>query len=185
MAVFVAALAVIQVFYLRSSRPLRQIELQSSAVLFTHFTETSDGIQHIRAFGWEQAFLAKLYSELNRSQAPRYLLFCIQRWLTLTLDMLGGVATVVFVTIATKLPHNTSNSAVGLSLLGLMQFGDTAAYFVQHWTELETALGAVRRIKSFVECTPQEKDTVSATPLPDVWPSAGKIDFNALTATYK
>ncbi|KAJ6789510.1 hypothetical protein PWT90_07170 [Aphanocladium album] len=185
MIFFLAVLGLIQFFYLRTSRQLRRIELQSSAALFTRFTETSDGMQHIRAFGWEKALLRKLYVDLDRAQKPRYLLYCIQRWLTVAMDSACAIATIVFIAVATKLPNSTSSSAVGLSLLGLIQFGDTAAWFIQNFTELETSLGAVRRIRDFVERTPQEHDTVSSTPLPEIWPSEGKIDFSALTATYK
>ncbi|KAJ6780152.1 hypothetical protein PWT90_01968 [Aphanocladium album] len=184
MIFFMVVLGLVQFFYLRTSRQLRQVELQSSAALFTQFTESSEGMTHIRAFGWEDAFRHKLCNELNRSQKPRYLLYCIQRWLTLSMDSVAAVSTVVFIAVATKLPSNTTDAAVGLAMLGLIQFSDTAVELVKYWTHLETALGAVRRIKDFITDTPQERDPPSAT-LPDVWPSAGKIDFNALTATYK
>ncbi|TQV90796.1 multidrug resistance protein MDR [Cordyceps javanica] len=181
----VVVLCSIQFFYLRSSRQLRQLELESSAALFTQFTEATDGIQHIRSFGWEEAFRRRLYARLDRSQKPRYLLYCIQRWLTLSTDITSAVATVVIITIATKLPGKTTDAAVGLAMLSLIGFSTTATTFIQYWTSLETSLGAVRRVKQFVINTPQEKDDVSSGPLPVVWPSAGTIDFNALTATYK
>ncbi|KAJ4147018.1 hypothetical protein LMH87_001571 [Akanthomyces muscarius] len=185
MALLLALLAVIQVFYLRSSRQLRQIELESSAALFTLFTEASEGVQHIRSFGWQQHFRRELYAKLDRSQKPTYLLYCIQRWLTLSLDITSAVTSVILVSVTTSLPSQTTSAAVGLAMLGLMGFSETANVFIQSWTSVETGLGAVRRIKLFVMNTPQEKDTLSAPPVPDNWPTEGKLDFNCLTATYR
>ena len=185
MALLLALLAVIQVFYLRSSRQLRQIELESSAALFTLFTEASEGVQHIRSFGWQQHFRRELYAKLDRSQKPTYLLYCIQRWLTLSLDITSAVTSVILVSVTTSLPSQTTSAAVGLAMLGLMGFSETANVFIQSWTSVETGLGAVRRIKLFVMNTPQEKDTLSAPPVPDNWPTEGKLDFNCLTAIYR
>ncbi|OAQ97694.1 hypothetical protein LLEC1_03571 [Akanthomyces lecanii] len=185
MALLVALLAVIQVFYLRSSRQLRQIELESSAALFTLFVEASDGVQHIRSFGWQDHFRRKLYAKLDRSQKPTYLLYCIQRWLTLSLDVTSAVTSIVLVSVTTLLPSKTTSAAVGLAMLGLMDFSATANLFIQGWTSVETGLGAVRRIKMFAMNTPQEKDALSGPPVPDNWPNTGKLDFNSLTATYK
>lgn len=178
-------LFIIQVFYLRSSRQLRQLELEASSSLFTRFTETTEGIHHIRSFGWQKSFRRKLYAELDRSQKPTYLLYCIQRWLTLTMDLTSTVACLALVSLSLKLPHATSDAAVGLAMLSLIGFSSTATGYIQTWTAFETSFGAIRRIKLFVLSTPQEKDTLSGPPLPENWPINGLIDFNAVSATYK
>ncbi|KAM3468119.1 hypothetical protein MY5147_008259 [Beauveria neobassiana] len=164
---------------------LRQLEVESSSAIFTHFTETNDGIHHIRSFNWQESYRQKLYAKLDRSQKPTYLLYCIQRWLTLSMDIMSAVASIVLIGVVTTLPGKTSNAAVGLAMLSLMGFSGTATVYVQLWTSFETAFGAVRRIKQFVMSTPQEQDALSGPSPPINWPSAGKIDFNALTATYR
>ncbi|KAM3492211.1 hypothetical protein MY3957_004498 [Beauveria namnaoensis] len=166
-------------------RQLRQLELESSSAIFTHFTESNDGIHHIRSFNWQESYRQKLYAKLDRSQKPTYLLYCIQRWLTLSMDIMSAVASIVLIGVVTTLPGKTSNAAVGLAMLSLMGFSGTATVYVQLWTSFETAFGAVRRIKQFVMSTPQEQDALSGPSPPINWPSAGKIDFNALTATYR
>lgn len=178
-------LSVIQVFYLRSSRQLRQLELEASSSLFTRFTETSEGIHHIRSFCWQKSYRRKLCAELDRSQKPTYLLYCIQRWLTLTMDLTSTVASIVLVSLSLNLPHATSDAAVGLAMLSLIGFSNTATGYIQTWTAFETSLGAIRRIKLFALNTPQEQDTLSGPPLPENWPTNGLIDFNAVSATYK
>ncbi|KAJ6780150.1 hypothetical protein PWT90_01966 [Aphanocladium album] len=52
---------------------------------------------------------------------------------------------------------------------------------------LETALGAIRRVLQFVMETPQEdaEEPDRATEETGAWPTAGQIDFMAVTATYQ
>ncbi|KAM3518260.1 hypothetical protein NHJ13051_008319 [Beauveria bassiana] len=185
MLLLTVVLFLTQLYYLRTSRQLRQLELESSSAIFTHFTESNDGIHHIRSFNWQESYRQKLYARLDRSQKPTYLLYCIQRWLTLSMDIMSAVASIVLIGVVTTLPGKTSNAAVGLAMLSLMGFSGTATVYVQLWTSFETAFGAVRRIKQFVLSTPQEQDALSGPSPPINWPSAGKIDFNALTATYR
>lgn len=178
-------LTITKVFYVRSSRQLRHLELEASASLLTRFTETSEGIHHIRSFGWQENFRRELYAELDRSQKPTYLLYCVQRWLTLTTDLTSTVASLAVVCLSLKFPHATSDAAVGLAMLCLIGFSSTATGYIQTWAAFETSFGAIRRIQSFVLGTPQEKDTLSGPPLPENWPTSGLIDFNAVSATYK
>lgn len=177
-------LSIVRVFYLRSSRQLRRLELEASSSLFTRFTETSEGIHHIRSFGWQASFRRRLFIELDRSQKPTYLLYCIQRWLTLTMDLTSTVASLVLVSLSLRLPDSTSDAAVGLAMLSLIGFSSTATGYVQTWTAFETSLGAILRIMQFVRGTPQEQDTISGPPLPNNWPANGRIDFNAVSSTY-
>ncbi|KAK3181199.1 hypothetical protein K4F52_007474 [Lecanicillium sp. MT-2017a] len=48
--------SLVQYFYLRTSRQLRVRELEARSPLFTKFTETANGILHIRAFKWQDNF---------------------------------------------------------------------------------------------------------------------------------
>lgn len=183
-AFILAALYVIQVFYLRTSRQLRLLELESSEILFTHFTETSNGIQHIRSFGWQDEYITQLFGILNDSQKPYYLLFCVQRWLSLALDFTATTSAIILTYLSLFLPGTTSDNAVGLALLTLVTFSFNGSFLIRSWTNLETTLGAVARIKDFCADTPIEKDTLRGSELPENWPTAGLIDFNVVSASY-
>ncbi|OAR03170.1 hypothetical protein LLEC1_03577 [Akanthomyces lecanii] len=184
MTFILVALYAIQVFYLRTSRQLRLLELESSESLFAHFTETSDGIQHIRSAGWEDEFLAQLYHRLSRSQKPYYLLFCVQQWLSYALDSTATVSAVVLTYLSLFLPHATTDNAVGLALLTLVTFSSVGSFLIRAWTNLETTLGAVARIKDFCANAPLEQDTLRGPELPENWPTTGLIDFNGVGASY-
>ncbi|KAJ3474487.1 hypothetical protein NLG97_g9822 [Lecanicillium saksenae] len=71
-----------------------------------------------------------------------------------------------------------------LSLLNIIGFNLGASFLIYAWTNLETGLGAVSRVKSFCLDTPQEKDTLCGLELEAQWPSRGRRDFNCVSANY-
>lgn len=82
---------VLQKYYLRTSRQMRLLDLEAKSPLYSHFIESLQGLGTIRAFGWAEEFNKKNLQILNISQKPYYLLFCIQKWLALILDLLVTV----------------------------------------------------------------------------------------------
>ncbi|KAJ6785360.1 hypothetical protein PWT90_03235 [Aphanocladium album] len=185
MILILGVIYVIQYFYLRTSRQLRILELESSSALITHFTESSSGIYHIRSFRWQKAYLEQLYEALARSQRPYYLFFCGQRWLAVALDLTSAIAAIILVLISVKVRGDASQSSVGLAMYTLVGFTEAAALVISAWTTLETCLGAVSRIKDFATETPIEKDTLKGPEVNSVWPNNGRLDFNCISTSYE
>ena len=53
------------------------------------------------------------------------------------------------------------------------------------WTSLETSLGAIARLRSFINDTPKEdRPEESFLPPPD-WPTTGSIDMKDVTEGYR
>lgn len=81
---------------------MRHLDLEAKSPLYRQFTETMNGVITIRAFGWKSAFLQENHKLLDYSQKPYYLLFCIQRWLAVVMDLF--VAGIAIVLVRTQLP---------------------------------------------------------------------------------
>lgn len=176
-------LYLVQKYYLRTSRQLRFLDLEAKSPLYTHFLETLHGLATIRAFGWSGASIEKSISLLDQSQRPLYLLYMVQRWLQLVLDLLTMVVAVVLVATATNL-RSTSSSFIGVALINLMSINQELKMIVVNWTNLETSLGAVARIKSFQESIPTEHRTSELENPPSGWPYAGNIELRSVTGAY-
>jgi ABC-type multidrug transport system fused ATPase/permease subunit len=183
--VFLLVLYFIQYFYLRTSRQLRFLDLESKSPLFTHFTETASGMQHIRAFRWKARFRAQLIESLDRSQKPYYYLFCVQRWLGLVLDCCILVTAVVLIAVALAFDERTSETAIGLAMLSLITFSPTLTQVFITWVDLETSLGAISRIRSFCAKTPQEQNSGATVGGLLDWPTFGKVEFRNVRASYQ
>jgi ATP-binding cassette subfamily C (CFTR/MRP) protein 1 len=175
----------IQKFYLRTSRQLRFLDLEAKSPLYTQFNEILEGVATIRAFGWQSFVEEKAKDLLDRSQRPFYFLFAIQRWLTLVLDfVVAAVATILIVLVVT-LRGKLSAGYVGVALLNVVLFSQSIKLLITFWTQLETHIGSVARIKNFTtEPVAEDKDTEDHIP-PSTWPSRGKIEFNDITAFHR
>jgi ABC-type multidrug transport system fused ATPase/permease subunit len=173
----------LQKFYLRTSRQLRLLDLQAKAPLYAHLVESGEGLATIRAFGWQKAVQADAMRLLDRSQRAHYLFFCIQRWLTFVLDMLVAVAAVVLVALAV-VANASSAGGVAIAMSNMLGFSGTLASFITSWTQLETSLGAISRLKAFESTTPQETEKLGACDPPPPWPSSGQVTLQNMAASY-
>lgn len=179
----VCILYVVQKFYLRTSRQLRLLDLEAKSPLYTHFLDTSKGIVTLRAFGFTNEDRAKNMHLLDTSQRPAYLRTMIQQWLTLVLNSVVAVLAVTLTTLAVRL--RTNSGFTGASLVTLMGFGVMLSEMVMFYTELETSLGAITRLKTFDKTAKTEdKDDEDIIP-PEEWPQRGEIILKSVSASYR
>jgi ABC-type multidrug transport system fused ATPase/permease subunit len=173
-------------YYLRTSRQMRFLDLEAKSPLFTLFTETATGLETIRALGAQEQFINDAYRALDHSQKPFYYMFAIQRWLLLSLELLALIVSVSLVALAVYSSKATSPEAFGLGLLRALQMNTLLTGLVEHWTNLETALGAVSRLRSAINGTPAEKTDTNdeILQLPNKWPQRGEIALDNVTARY-
>ncbi|KAF7857097.1 uncharacterized protein EAF02_011330 [Botrytis sinoallii] len=175
---------VLQKFYLRTSRQMRLLDLEAKSPLYSHFIETLSGLTTIRAFGWTEKFREQNLAFLDTSQKPYYLLFCIQRWLGLVLDLLVTALAVILMVLIVKLRTDISPGYVGLALLNVMTFNQSLTLIIKEWTLMETAVGAVSRLKSFAATTVSENLPSEVESVPENWPAFGAIEFKNVKASY-
>lgn len=183
---FVACIVfVLQRFYLRTSRQMRLLDIEAKAPLYSHFLESTSGAATVRAFGWHNSFELACQELLDTSQRPVYLLYCIQQWVGLVLDLIVAALAIILIAVVTTWRNSFSPGAVGVSLLIVMTFNSTLMSLVQYWTLLETSVGAVSRVKSFVATTESEENSTDdfRSPPPE-WPTTGTIAFSNVVATY-
>ncbi|KAJ0103906.1 ABC transporter atnG [Diaporthe amygdali] len=154
--VAVLVMYTLQVFYLRTSCQMRYLDLQAKAPLFALILGMVDGLATIRAFGWQSAFRATSFQRLDELQKPYYLMFCIQRWLALVLDLFVAASAVILVAFDILTPSSTSANAIAISLYAIVNFNESLARLITSWTELEASLGAISRLRDFEKQTPSE-----------------------------
>ncbi|KAF2717369.1 putative ABC multidrug transporter [Polychaeton citri CBS 116435] len=173
---------ILQKFYLRTSRQLRLLDLESKSPLYTQFLDTTKGITTLRAFGFLPYEVQKNAQLIGSSQRPMYLLLMIQQWLNLVLDLVVMLMAAVLTTLAVRL--HTSSGFTGASFVTLMGFGESLSGIVIHYTRLETSIGAVSRLRTFNETVKREdKDAEDIVP-PQHWPQGGVIDLKSVSASY-
>jgi ABC-type multidrug transport system fused ATPase/permease subunit len=126
-----------------------------------------------------------MVSMLDTAQRPYYLLLCIQRWLSLVLNLVVAALTVLLVGMGFALRSKVNPGLLGIALVMMIDLGQVLSSLIQSWTLLETSLGAISRIKDFSEKTPCEENDVQylTQPSPE-WPNRGEIEFADVSISY-
>ncbi|KAH8589323.1 P-loop containing nucleoside triphosphate hydrolase protein [Bisporella sp. PMI_857] len=174
----------VQKYYLRTSRQLRFMDLEAKSPLYTQFIESLSGLSTIRAFGWQQNERDLNLLLLDTSQRPFYLLLMIQRWLSLVLDLVCVALALIVTGLAVKLRDVVSPGFTGVALINIIEFNLSLQGLVMWWTNLETSIGAVSRVRTFSEVTPTEALPQEITPPPQNWPLHGAIKLKNVSASY-
>jgi ABC-type multidrug transport system fused ATPase/permease subunit len=174
----------IQKFYLRTSRQVKSLDLEAKSPLYQQFTETAEGISTVRAFGSQEWFKREFMSRLDQLQTSSYILLCMQRWLSLMLDMVVGAAAVVLVALAC-LTTSSSAGNVGVALTTILTVNTQLQRLISAWTQAESSLESVARTKDYEAVTPNENlPRAKHRKEPDEsWPT-GKIKVHNLTVEY-
>ncbi|GKZ71537.1 hypothetical protein AnigIFM50267_007578 [Aspergillus niger] len=173
----------IQKVYLRTSRQLRFLDLDSRSQLYTNFLDTTRGVTTIRAFGWQDKFATDNIQALDMSQKPYYLLLCLQCWLKVVLDCIMAIIAIGLITL-TVVYRNSTGADIGLALNLMIGANTTLLRLIQNWTSLETSLGAVSRLKDVQERVRSEDDARGAIEPGPRWPSGGELRMQHVTVSY-
>ncbi|KAL5094611.1 hypothetical protein Trisim1_005344 [Trichoderma cf. simile WF8] len=180
----VVAIYLIQRLYLRTSRQLRVLELEYQSSLYQWFLETAEGVVTIRSFGWSFAAEQKSLDALNWSLRPRYALMCVQRWLSLVLNLMVNGIAIALIALAVKWRGTTTGGDIGAALNLILVASTTLVRLVESWTSLEVALGAIARLRNVELFTPREdlpgEDLVTYAG----WPTKGEAHIADLDASY-
>ncbi|CAK7241645.1 MAG: hypothetical protein STHCBS139747_003111 [Sporothrix thermara] len=180
--VLLVVLYCVQKFYLRTSRQMRLLDLEAKSPIYSDFIASYSGLTALRAYGWTRDAEDENLRRLNESQKPYYLLFCIQRWLALVLNLIVAGVAVVVIGLAVGLREQISPGLLGVALTSVMGIGTTLSMLIQMWTQLETSLGAITRVNEFANDTPRDKDGPDVPP--PQWPSRGAVRVQNLEAKY-
>ena len=185
MPAIVVVIYFLQVYYLRTSRRLRLLDIETKAFLGTQFLEMLSGLVTVRAFQWEYQHLSRFLDTLKKAQRPFYLLYCVQRWLNMVLDLIVGAMAILLVTIAINTKGTVDPGMTGLALTNLVGFSQMLKQLITNWTLLETSMGALSRIRTFTAEVESEDQPGEDGMAPDHWPKFGGIEFRNVVASHK
>lgn len=91
---------------------------------------------------------------------------------------------VLLVGITVGLRNSPTAQFLGVSLLSIVSFAVNLDDLVRNWTNLETAIQAIERIRCFSLNTPSEEGPGEDHMPPEDWPREGSVEFRNVTAAY-
>ncbi|KAG0210227.1 Multidrug resistance-associated protein 1 [Mortierella sp. NVP41] len=163
--IFVAAVTVIQKYYLASSRAIKRIFHVSKSPVFQHFNETLGGVTTIRAMRLQDRFQTGnaelLLTHVNAHVAYSY---CI-RWVEVRLQALSAVVIlVVAVGFVLSAGKDMDPATAGLALSFTLSITQEVNYLVRSYCETQNLLVSVERMCEYTDMETEAPETLPLDP---------------------
>lgn len=147
--------------------------------------ETLAGATSIRAFGLQGQFLQSFQRKVDESNSTHYTLMVATQWLGLVLDLLGvGVMLATVVAIIAQ-RDDFNYGLVGLSILYATNLRFALNFAVLASTQTEITMSGTERILEYTKLPQEPPPPVDPAPLPENWPSQGRIEFMEVDVQYR
>ncbi|XP_040212845.1 multidrug resistance-associated protein 1-like isoform X1 [Rana temporaria] len=175
----------LQRFYVASSRQLKRLDSVSKSPLYTHFNETLQGVNVIRAFKEQDRFIQENNLRLNTNQRFYFSSFVANRWLSIRCDLVSNFIVFTVAIVGVLFKESISPGLVGLAVVNSLRLTGVLKEAVHIATDMETNSVAVERVKEYCDVEPEAPWTSEHASELTHWPHAGRIGFQNYGLRYR
>ncbi|KAH8269735.1 hypothetical protein KR018_008658 [Drosophila ironensis] len=171
--------------YRHASRDIKRLSSNAMSPLYTHFTETLQGLTTIRSMRASPRFQRDFQVKLEESIKAQLTQSAAQQWLALRLQLLGtllvgGAGLLAAITAS----HTTNPGLVGLCISYALSITGQLGDLLHAVAETEQELVAVERIDQYLQLEGEQNAAGSADP-PFGWPTQGVLSFHEVQLSYR
>ncbi|KAH8995032.1 ABC transporter [Lactarius akahatsu] len=185
-AVVLVLYAMASAFYRASAREMKRLDAILRSSLYSHFSETLSGIATIRAYGEEVRFFNENRDRVNIENRAYWMTVTNQRWLSIRLDLLGTLLTLVVAMLTVGTRFSVSPAQTGVALSYILSVQQSFGWMVRQLAEVENDMNSVERIVHYARDLEQEPphEIPDRSP-PAPWPGNGKLEINEAVLKYR
>ncbi|CAB3365428.1 Hypothetical predicted protein [Cloeon dipterum] len=159
-AVFLFVILNAKEYYLKTSRVLKRVDAALRSPIYTHLSDTIDGIVPIRAFGNERRMERELFRLLDRNFSASFLLF-------------GTIYLVIYSQLY-------SSEIAGLALTQAISITALLQWSVRQSAETENLMTNFERAKEYTKLKQESIETPQLA-VSKKWPVCGRIRFDSVS----
>lgn len=179
-----------QKFYVVMTRDLKRLMSISFSPIMSVLSESLVGESVINAFDQYDRFNYFNFENIQFNVNCVFNFRSTNRWLTVRLEIVGATIvlfTAVFCCFSTMTEHPISAGMVGLLMSYSMQLSSTLMWLIRMYTQVETSVVSVERIREYCDLTPEAPMEVEYNDkqLPENWPEKGEVIFEDYSTTYR
>lgn len=174
----------IQLYYMRSSREIRRLQMISKSPIMSHFSETLHGLISIRAFKKQKSFIARNEEIVDRSMQTNDIARALTRWFFLYNELLGVIILAAVGFFVVMAHRSIEAGLAGFILICATNIPNYLSDLVLMLSNIETELVSVERCRNFT-VMPVEADPVTEPRPNSSWPNKGIIEFDHVTLRYR
>ncbi|GAA6015204.1 hypothetical protein JCM11491_000503 [Sporobolomyces phaffii] len=181
-AAFISALYwFLGLMYRASSRELKRTESVTKSPIFSLFGEALSGVATLRAYGDGSRFMEQIFSLLDTNNRPFFVLWGVNRWLSIRVDVYGALVALVsalFIIFAPRM----NPALAGFIMSFALAFQDRILWLVRLFSSMEVNANSLERVQEYMSVEQESQGGVSP---PARWPDRkGAIRVKKLTASY-
>ncbi|KAF8927905.1 hypothetical protein BGZ47_001905 [Haplosporangium gracile] len=184
-AVFIVIIyGAIGMLYVPISRDLKRLNSNSRSPILNHFNETLVGIATIRAYGFQDRFVARNLINVDDNNRTFFLLWTANRWLHWRVDIAGALVAFSTGMLILQNSDTIQPGWAAMSLTYSLMFTGTVVWVIRSYTESELNMNSVERVVEYMELEAEPAAIISGSRPPASWPHKGEIVVDHLTMKY-
>ncbi|ORZ32683.1 multidrug resistance-associated protein 4-like protein [Catenaria anguillulae PL171] len=172
-------------WYIAASRRIKRIESTTRSPVYSHLSESLEGLPVIRALHAQHMFVHQFAAYMDTNTRAVFAQAACARWLGLRLDLVSSLFLAISAFAAQLVAQSGGLPAAlaGLALSYTLQLNGLLQWMVRQSVEVEVLFVACERLFEYCDLT-GEKDLPSRDVPPPEWPTMGEIKFKNMSLTY-
>ncbi|XP_050687068.1 multidrug resistance-associated protein 1-like [Eriocheir sinensis] len=181
MVVYIA----IQQLFVAAARQVQRLESVSKSPIYSHFSESINGVSVVRAFKRQNEFFSQSLQKIEFSLRSIFTNITINRWLSLHLEGLGNLVTFATALFGVINQETVSPGAVGLSITYALSVTLLFNWLVRTVSDLEASIVSVEKIYEYIQMPQEAAWRVKTNVPPPAWPEEGAVEFKNYETRYR
>ncbi|KAI9221227.1 P-loop containing nucleoside triphosphate hydrolase protein [Blastocladiella britannica] len=171
--------------YVRASRQIKRIESTTRGPVYSHLSESLEGLPVIRALRGQPMFVQRMSSYIDANSRAVFAQGATTRWLAVQLDLSAAL----FLTVSAFAAQFISSTGglppalAGLALSYVLQLNGLLQWLVRQSADVEMVFVAVERMLEYVDLTTESDAPDQALPAIE-WPQSGSLVIRNMGLQY-
>lgn len=189
-AIAVPFLAVVFVgissFYQASAREIKRLDAVNRSFVYSSFGEILSGMDTLKIYNVEGLFVKKLELLIDKMNEAYFLTITNQRWLSVCLNVISTIFTVIITLLCVCSVFNISAASVGLLLSYVLQITSQLNQLMRSITQVENQMNSTERLSEYAFKLKQEAPYLLNDNITNAaWPINGTIVFDDVSFYYR
>ncbi|KAG0374142.1 hypothetical protein BGX24_010791 [Mortierella sp. AD032] len=175
--------------YMKSSRQVKRIDSTSRSPIYSHLSETLDGLTSVRAFGVSNKFMSEHIKTQEDNGRAFFTYLGMARWLGYRLDAVSALFLGVTAIACVAVRDSQQAARAGLAMSSVISLSGELQWAIRMSVEAAILMVSVERMMEYSHTKPEISPRHMNNPdgssvVPNSWPSEAQVTFSDMSLTY-
>ncbi|KAG9073180.1 hypothetical protein KI688_000967 [Linnemannia hyalina] len=175
--------------YMKSSRQVKRIDSTSRSPIYSHLSETLDGLTSVRAFGVANKFMDEHIKTQEDNGRAFFTYLGMARWLGYRLDAVSAMFLGVTAIACVAVRDSQEASRAGLAMSSVISLSGELQWAIRMSVEAAILMVSVERMMEYAQTKPEISPRHMNNPdgtsvVSNGWPSTAQVSFSDMSLTY-